>query len=333
MASKSKHGSGGVGVGSIGGVKVTVEVQDSKSQQVADLSAQLLNAMNPPQATPTPAGARQRPVVSRSDWSGLLSMGALVFPVKTYSATDEDKVSFNMYHSATCKNRLNQNFTCSACGEEVSKADTYWQTEAENGVTVHISKEEQEMCQTNNDGVLEILKFVAADSVDPLYFESTDYIAPGGKKVGEVAASRNAFALLRLGMVETKTVAIGKRVRRGKDQIVVLRPNGLNGMVMQYLWFESEIKVMNKWVDVPVEIAAPVVRAGVELINAMTEEFDPAEYSDSYTNNLRALIAEKSTEKPVTKRSKKAAPAASGDDFMSILNASTAAAKSRKKVA
>jgi len=317
MTTKSRHGSG---------VKVTVEVGQDK---VAELSAALATAMAP-EVAPAPASG-DRKLVKRSAWSGLLSLGALVFPVKTYTGTEEDKVEFHMFHSADCPNALAQAYSCTECGDEVPKQDTYYMTEAFNGKAVAISTEERESCQVMNEGVLEVLYFTPTDTVDPMYFESTDYIAPGGKKVGEVKAASKGFGLLRLAMIETNTVAIAKRVNRGRDQVVALRPYK-NGIVMQHLYFESEIKVLgDKWDAVPTEMDAPIVSAAVALVKAMTEDFDPTVLSDSFTNNLRAMVNEKASDKPVTKHAKKAAPPASGDDFMSVLLASAKSASARRK--
>lgn len=262
-----------------------------------------------------------------------MTVGALTFAVKTYTGTEEEKVEFHMHHSAECDGRLKETgmMKCDKCSEEIHKNDSVSLTD-HNGTLVSMSKDEKESCQVSNNGVLEVLQFTKATEVDPMYFESTDYIAPGRERKGDQATAAKAFGLLRLAMIETETVAIAKRVNKGRDQIVVLRPYGLNGIVMQHLFFESEIRLFNGWTNVPVEVDAPLVSAAVALVKEMTEDFDSTVYGDSYLSNLRKAIATKAAGKAIPEFTKTAAPASSGDDLMATLKAAVANAQSKPKV-
>ena len=311
---------------------VAVPVQEDRQQSVADLSAALIAEMNKNSKPAAAVPSTDRKTSSRATWKGLLSVGALTFAVKTYTGTEEDKVEFHMHHSAECTGRLKETgfLKCEQCSSDVHKSEATYFTDY-NGKLVPMTKDEKEACQVSNDGVLSVLQFAKLSDVDPMYFESTDFVAPGGEKKADKAVAAKAFGLLRLAMVETQTVAIAKRVKSGRDQIVALRPYGLNGIVMQHLFFENEIRLFNGWNEVPVEVDAPMVSAAVGLVNAMTEDFDPTSYGDSYLTNLRAAVASKATDAVAPTFTKDAAPSGSTDDLMATLMASVAAAQAKPK--
>jgi DNA end-binding protein Ku len=312
-------------------VAVPVQPEDRK-QTVADMSAALIAEMNKNSVKVSSAVPNSdRKTSTRSTWKGLLTVGALTFSVKSYTGTEEDKIEFHGYHSASCQNRLQRGLMkCSGCGEDIAESDGVSFVE-HDGVLVSMSKDEKAACQVSNDGTLKVLQFTKASEIDPMYFESTDFVAPGGDKVGDKKVAAKAFGLLRLAMIETNTIAIAKRVNKGRDQIVALRPYGLNGIVMQHLFFENEIRLFNGWENVPVEVEAPMICAAVALVNAMTEDFDPTVYGDSYLSNLRKAIATKASGADAQEFTKDAAPSGSTDDLMATLQASVAQAQAKPK--
>lgn len=302
-----------------------------KKANVTELSAKLSALMAEGTKNSVAKPSANRKTSSRSTWKGLLTVGALTFAVKTYTGTEEDKVEFHGYHSEACAGRLREPkiMICEACSQEVDKNSGVSMTE-HNGIRVTMSRDEKAACQVTNDGVMTVLQFAKASDIDPMYFESTDYIAPGGDGKKPDMAAAKAFGLLRLAMVETGTVAITKRVNKGRDQIVALRPYGLNGIVMQHLYFENEIRLFAGWENVPVEVEAPMVSAAVALVNEMTEDFDPAVYGDSYLANLREAIAAKAAGSVKTFE-KAAAPVASADLLATLQRSlDNAKAKPRK---
>ena len=135
-----------------------------------------------------------------------------------------------------------------------------------------------------SDKKMTIESFVLASEVDPIYFESTEFLAP--EKNFE-----KTFAMLREAMIEKGVVAIAQSNQRGREQTVVIRPYGDNGLTLHYMFFDNEVRSFSKWTKVNVD-KQEVEIAGM-LIDAMTDTFDATAYSDSFTRTYKGLINSK----------------------------------------
>jgi DNA end-binding protein Ku len=311
-------------------------VAEVATQSVADLSASLMTAIKPVVKNAVTETDAIKKLASRANWTGTLSFGMINIPVKTYTGTEIEGIQFNKIHS--CGNKLSQQYVCSnpdcqvciAEGVKVDRvvpyADQKKGFQYEEGKFVEVTKEELDSLNAADEKDLQITEFVAASSVDPIYFESTDYICPD-KKTKKSTADK-AFALLRAGMVARNVVAIGKRVKGGKEQTVVLRPYGVNGMVMSYMFFEHEVRGFDKWVDVTLT-EQETVMAG-KLVDAMTQSFKPETKFDTTIVRVKQLVASKIPDSnevaPVVV--KKAVPEAT-DDLMAALEASLSQAQGK----
>jgi DNA end-binding protein Ku len=289
----------------------------TKQTQVESLSAAINEALNPQAEAPK---ASDKKIASRSTWKGTLHFGAVHFPIGTYKATDEEKISFNMVHNSDCHAQLNQGaMHCSVCECDVPKEDIVYGYKSENGF-VFVSDEERESCQPASDKVLEIVRFVKATEVDPIYFAKTEFVGPQGENKKSKVLAAAGYAMLRAAMVSKKVVAIARRSTRGREQYVVLRPFGVNMIVAQDLLFAAEVRSFEKTADLaPANNDA--VKLAENLIDNMTSTFDENAQSDSYMTNMRSLLDSKIAKGEVptfTKREE----TPDTDDLMAALQAS-----------
>jgi DNA end-binding protein Ku len=84
---------------------------------------------------------------------------------------------------------------------------------------------------------IDIGQFVPLESVDPVYFEGTNYLAPdkGGAK---------PYSLLAAALCKTTQCAVGRWISRGKENIVVIRPMD-EGLALHQLHFQAEVRAIN----------------------------------------------------------------------------------------
>ena len=68
---------------------------------------------------------------------------------------------------------------------------------------------------------IEIRSFVPGESVDAIYFDRHYYLVPGSN-----AAQRRPYVLLLEAMRETKTAALGRFVRAGRESLCLVRAQG-----------------------------------------------------------------------------------------------------------
>jgi DNA end-binding protein Ku len=135
----------------------------------------------------------------------------------------------------------------------------------------------------------QIIDFVDADSISPIYFEKPYFLQPqkGGEK---------AYALLRDVLRKTKRAGIAHLVIQTKQHLAALLPHG-DLLALITLRWDEEIRD-------PEEIKAPHGRTSnvsprelamaEQLVNGMYSEWDPTQYQDEYTHALKKYIAAKS---------------------------------------
>jgi DNA end-binding protein Ku len=169
--------------------------------------------------------------------------------------------------------------------------------------------------------VLEITSFVPGESIDPRYFDTPYFMVPreGGDK---------AYALLRDALAEAERIGIGTFALRQKQHLAAVKPVG-NALVLELMRFEAEL------VD-PEKIKFPGASAharpqekkmAVQLIENLSEDFDPAKYKDVYSDKLRAIIKAKAKGKTIEVEEPEEREGTKVVDLMARLQASLDAAK------
>ena len=295
----------------------------TEKKSAAEIAAELSAVQSPkPEVCETPA----KGVCSKSNGKFTISaFGVMNFPVAGFKAADSDKVETKMYHSLACVNTLKQGYKCNGCGEEIQNA----LTTAVRGVLIGdkiitVTKEEMEKAKPASDKILKITGFVPAESINPIFYESTDYIAPE-------KGFEKPFLTFAQGLGQTDRVALGTIVGRGHQYTVAIRPYGANGMVMSYLFADYEVRDCGKWKSVATNPAE------VELVKQLMTEtelakdtFTAAEY-DPYLANVRSIIEKKLNGETVDAcYTEKAEPKQSTDDMLSLLQATLNQQKAAK---
>ena len=116
-------------------------------------------------------------------WKGHLTFGLISIPVRMFAAARGERISFNQLHKE-CHSRLKQPLFCPVCNRNVERSEIVKGYEYEKGKYVVVEDEEIRKVAPKTAKVMEILEFVKADEVDPVYLESSYYMGPdeGGEK-------------------------------------------------------------------------------------------------------------------------------------------------------
>src|SRR5580658_5396636 len=158
-------------------------------------------------------------MAARSIGSLTISFGLVAIPVKLYTATvSANAISFNMLHKG-CGSRLRQQYVCIKHGSVVDRDEMVKGYEFAKDQYVTFTPEEIKALEEVGTHAVEIAEFVPIDSIDPVYFDKTYYLAPD-KGAGK------PYALLTEALKETGRCAVGRWAVRGKAYIVLLRPVG-----------------------------------------------------------------------------------------------------------
>jgi DNA end-binding protein Ku len=225
-------------------------------------------------------------MAARSIGSLTISFGLVAIPVKLYSATQAaSAVSFNLLHKA-CGSRLRQQYVCLKEGVVVERDDMVKGYEFAKDQYVTFEPEEIKALEEAGTHAIEIAEFVPIESVDPVYFDKTYYLAPdkGGSK---------PYALLTEALTQAKRCAVGRWAARGKAYLVMLRPVG-DRLCMQQLHFAADVRPASE-IEVPKQEVKPAeLTLAQQLINQQaSEQFDPAAYTDELRARIQAAIDKK----------------------------------------
>lgn len=244
-------------------------------------------------------------------------------PVRLFSGARSSGISFNMLHRKD-KSRLKQQYVCLKDGEVVERNDIVKGFEFRKDEYIVIEPEEIKKIEPKTAKTMEILEFVKASEVDPVYFESSYYMLPE-------EAGRRPYALLTKALEESEYVAIAKLTMHNREYTVFLRPHS-GGMMLHTMYYEEEVKKVEGFGAPDVELKSAEVKVAHQLIEALAADWDPEKYHDDFQENLKKMIETKleGGEIEEVEKPKKLAPVV---DLMSALKASLAEMEGKKKPA
>jgi DNA end-binding protein Ku len=225
-------------------------------------------------------------------WKGHLTFGLISIPVRMMAAARGERISFNQLHKV-CHSRLKQPLMCPTCNRTVERSEIIKGYEYEKDQYVLFTEEELDKIEPPSAHVMEILEFVKLNEVDPLYFDSSYYVAPeeGGLK---------AYQLLMQAMQESGYAAIAKVTMHQREHIVVIRPTEKGGLTLHTMFYSNEIRAAESIPTDKVEVKDQEKKLAHQLIESLAAPFQPQKYRDEYQENVRAMIAAKLKGQEVT---------------------------------
>jgi DNA end-binding protein Ku len=218
--------------------------------------------------------------------SATISFGLVAIPVKLFTATSSQSVSFNMLDPDT-KSRVQQQYIKPATGEVVSRSSLIKGYEYARGQYVVFDEAELKSLEAERSNSIDIVEFVPLSSVDLLSVEKSYYLGPdkGGDK---------AYGLLTEAMKNTKKVAVGRWAARGKEQLVLIRPYK-TGLILHQMFYANEVRAFDE-VDTGAtfEFKDAERNLAEKLIAELTTDtFHPEKYKDEYATRVLAAVEQK----------------------------------------
>jgi DNA end-binding protein Ku len=290
-------------------------------------------------------------------WTGSLSLGLVVVPVRLYPAVRKKAVRFHeLDHSgrrlrhvrvAEAGGDLEQNSgpaplrlrepeydpppgrglrwqhaeqppsTLEAPSEAVSYQEIRKGFEVAPGQYVSMTREEVAALAPERSRVIDVQQFVQASAVDPIFFESRYYVVPDREW-------SSPFRVLRQAMAAGDRMAIAWITLRSRRYLSAIRPFG-DAMLLTTMVHHDEVMAADFWI--PDADAAPSdkeLKMARLLIDTLTGPFEPERYPDEHRERLLNAIGAKMP-------SQAAAPTAPSPtrvlDLMAALEASVKAAR------
>ncbi len=217
-------------------------------------------------------------------WKGHLTFGLVSFPIKLYSAARSESISFNQLHKAD-GSRVKQVLFCQAEDKPIPRSEIVKGYEYEKDRYVVIEDEEAKKVAPVTAKVMEILEFVKAEQVDPIYFETSYYMAPD-------EAGEKPYALLFDALQKTGYAGVAKIAMHNREHIVILRP-GKNGVLLHTMYYSHEIRKVDEFRTDLSLVKEKELALATSLVEALAGEFEPEKYKDTYRENLLQMIEAK----------------------------------------
>ncbi|MEO7370308.1 MAG: Ku protein [Ilumatobacteraceae bacterium] len=262
--------------------------------------------------------------MARSLWTGSISFGLVNVPVKAYTAVRDHDVHFHQLDKKSGA-RIRYKKVSEETGREIDGDDIALGFEIRKGRYVTFDDKEMEALRPASSKVIEVTDFVALEDIDPIFYESTYWLAPEGE------GATKSYQLLVAAMEDQQQVGIGTVVFRDKQHLAAVRP--LDGVLaMSTMRFADEVVARSDIEGLPrrTKPDPKALKMAKQLIEGLSTDWDPKQYHDTYTDALRKRIAAKDKGKGKEVFEDAEEPKGRVLDLMAALEASVDAAKKRR---
>ena len=222
----------------------------------------------------------QRPI-----WRGHLRLALVSCPIALYSANhDRGSLHFNLINPKT-GNRIKMITQDAETGDTLTRADLVKGYEFKKDHYLIVDDEDFESARVESSTTVKIEKFVDINSIDPIYFDASYYVAPDGD------AGQDVYLVLRDAIASTGKVGLSRVVIARREHPIAIMPMG-KGLVVHTLHEERDLNDYGAIFDqLPSGKPDPdMIQLATQLIDRQTGNYDPADIEDRYETRLRAVI-------------------------------------------
>ena len=222
----------------------------------------------------------QRPI-----WRGHLRLALVSCPVALYTANhDRGSLHFNLINPGT-GNRIRMITQDAETGEALTRRDLVKGYEFRKDTYLIVTDEDFESARVESSTTIKIDKFVDAGAIDPVYYDSSYYVAPDGDSGVDV------YTVLRDAIAETGKVALSRVVIARRERAIALMPMG-RGLAVHTLHEERDLNSSEDlFRDLPdITPDKDMVKLAEQLIERQVGDYNPSDVEDRYETRLRAVI-------------------------------------------
>ena len=220
----------------------------------------------------------------RASWKGYLKLSLVSCPVRLYTATTTaDRISFHMLHKDT-HNRVQMKPHDPEIGV-VSRSDLVKGYEFEKDQYVIVTDDDLAQVQIESTKTISIETFVDENEIDPIYFDSTYYLAPDGPVAEET------YRVVHEAMGRAGKAAIARVVLSGRERPVIIMVRG-EGFALRTLRSAKEVRGHESYFEGLEEqdVDNEMLELAEMIIKKHKGSFDPAKFEDRYQVALKEIV-------------------------------------------
>jgi DNA end-binding protein Ku len=214
-----------------------------------------------------------------------VTFGLVNVPIKLYTATESQSVSFHEVHARDGA-RIEHRRICAKEDREVPYEEVVKGYEISEGKYVVLEDDEVKAAAGDRGKVVALDEFVDASAVDPVFHARTYYAGAGD--------APEAYRLLHEALRRSGKAGIGRFTFHDREYLVALRAHD-DVLALHTLRFADEVvDPSDLEIDAPGrKPARKEVEMARKLIDSLHEDFDPAAYADTYRDAVLDLIRRK----------------------------------------
>lgn len=226
-------------------------------------------------------------MVSRALWKGQLRLSLVSIPVEVFSATKTGaRFAFRQIHEPSGK-PVHYDKVVDGIGpvdtDEIVKGYEY-----ESGKYVLLEPEEIDAVKLETKKTLELVQFVDASEISPIYYDKPYYVVPADD------LAEDAYRVVRDALRKAGKVGLGQMTLRSREYIATIKPCG-DGLLLETLHYADELRkadpmfhgLSGKTSD------DDLLEVATALIDKKTAPFDATTFKDNYSMALKELVQRK----------------------------------------
>ena len=223
-------------------------------------------------------------------WKGYVSFGLVSFPVRLYAAGRAEAVHFHLLHKKDLS-RVKEVWYCAAEDKRIERSDMVKGYETSKNEYVVVEDEELDNIAPETASIMEIIQFLKEDEVDPVYFETSYYVAPGDNMT-------KPYALFLEALKTSGYDALAKLSMHGREAYCansVRHRSRKNGLLLHTLFYPNELHKANKH-TIPARSGneKEVELGNASLMKQLAAPFKPEQFHDTYRENVGKASSRKS---------------------------------------
>jgi DNA end-binding protein Ku len=223
--------------------------------------------------------------MARPIWRGHLRLALVSCPVALYNARhDRAGLRFNLINPDT-GNRIRMITQDAETGQELERRNLVKGYEFRKNEYLLLSDEDFDSVKVESSSVMTVEKFVDAETIDPVYYDSAYFLAPDGN------AGRDVYAVLREAIAKTGKIALSRVVIAQRERTIALRPMG-DGLMAHTLYEDRDLNSSKELFDDigAIKVDPEMVQLATQLVQRQAGQYQSGDLEDKYETRLRALI-------------------------------------------
>jgi len=225
--------------------------------------------------------------MARPIWTGSISFGMVAIPIRLVPAVRKKSISFNQLDDRTMS-RVRYRKVSEETGDEVPSEHIVKGFDLGGAKYVVLTDDDLAPLAPKKSKEIDLETFVPVADVDPMMFDASYLILP----------DKNAkpYALLAEAMADSGRVGIGRFVMRQKEYLAAIRSDG-SRLTLSTLVFPDELVAPDSLEEFEqldgVEVSDKELKMAKGLVEALSDDFDPTQYTDEYRTSVEKIIEDK----------------------------------------